>query len=203
MRKFVVVFASVVLLGAMSAGPAAWADHGEDDLTVFAKVTDVEKEDHGDEGPSEGDKLSLEADLFDEDWEDAGTSEAECVVTKFEGEAHDHEMKAAHAGEDHGGEKPAHPDFAADCESGFDLEDGEIEAAGEITDEDFEDGSITLAITGGEGDFDDAEGEVVIEPLEEEEHAHHAASHDDGGHDDGEKDHHGPKAFKVTFHFTG
>jgi len=196
MRKMASLFASALVLGGVSVvSPVAWA-HG-DDLTVFAKVTHFEKTDNGREGPSEGDEYSFTADLFDEHWSDAGTSDGDCVLAEVEHED---------------------GDLTADCTIAFDLDGGDIKAAGPVSDDDFHH-QFTLPISEGTGDHQGAEGEVTIERLRRDDdhgHGHHGyhATQDDGpdgheGHDrhdgddhDDHDDHHGhggDHIFKVTF----
>lgn len=183
MRKFTVTVASaasVVLLGAVVLAPPASASH---DVKVWGVVTDFDQEDNGDEGFGEGDVVRMRADLFDEDGDQAGRSRSACEVTEY-----DHDEVRGH--DSHGGH---HEDieFSADCWAGFKLDDGAVLTAGEITEEDFDDGVFTFAITDGTGDYEDADGTVDIEFM-----------HDDKvhGHDHG---HHGDKdgKFVATFHF--
>jgi hypothetical protein len=203
MRKFLVLAASLMVIGAFTAAtPAAWADHGVDELVVIGEITDFEKTDNGEEGLSEDDEFAIAYDLFDEDGEEVGAGDGSCVLTKVEKKSKD---KHSHSAQDHGkGHGHDHPSFEADCEAIFELDDGDIEVAGTVTDEDFKDGSIVLDITGGSGDFDDAEGEVEIEPLDGHGHGHgrghsHSAAGHDGGKDGGK--HKGDHKFKATFTF--
>lgn len=207
MRKSGVVFASVVLLGAVTlAPPVAGAHEGapDDELTLYGVVTDFDREDHGKDGFGEGDVLKVSSDLFDEDGADAGKSRSACEVTEYDdgGEVHAH-----HDGENH----HENIEFAADCRAGFKLDDGAILAAGQITEEDLDDGVFTFDIKKGNGDFEDAEGTVDVEFLYEEGHTHahdvaamHAGEdHGDGDHAEGEDHGHEAPRFKLTFHFEG
>lgn len=197
MRKMSLLASAVVLGLVAVASPAAWASG--DHLTVFAKVTHFEKTDNGKDGPSKGDEYSFAADLFDEDWSDAGTSGGDCILTEVERQEQE---------------------FTANCKIGFDLHGGDIRAAGEVRDDDFHHHKITLPIRGGTGDYQGAEGKVTIERLRRgDHHEHHGyeATDDDGhdghegreGHDDHDRQdrddrdgHHeqgGDRLFKVTF----
>lgn len=179
MRRLAVVAASVlVLVGA--AAPTASADH-TDKLVVFAKVTDVDKQDNGSEGLSKGDEVAFEYDLFSKDHDEVGDGTALCEVTKAHGDDHQ---------------------FESTCKALFALEDGKmdgkIKTAGDVTGDDLEDGKFVFKITGGTGDFEDAEGKAVIELLHERHHPH-AANHDHGKDRPGHGKH---LVAKVTFTFT-
>lgn len=177
MRKLADVVASVLaMVGTALGAPAAWAGHG-DKLVVVAKLTDFEKKDHGKEGVSEGDELVFEYDLFDKSRKKVGDGAKACELTKVDRDEHE---------------------FEADCEALFELEDGDIETEGEVTHEDAKDGKIVLDITGGSGDFKDADGKAVIEPLHRD-HAQEAGHRKDLGKEGDRHGHH--RLAKVTFHF--
>ena len=193
MRKFRVTVASTVLLGTVALAAPALAGH---DLRVWGVVTDFDRQDNGEEGFGEGDVIRMRADLFDEDGDEAGRSRSACEVTEYDrGEVHGHDSHKRHH---------ENIDFAADCWAGFKLDDGAILTAGEITEEDFDDGVFTLAIKDGTGEYEDAEGTVDIEFLHDGSHGHsmrtmHSHGHGHGhGHDDhGDRD----GKFVATFHF--
>jgi hypothetical protein len=175
MRRLAIAVVSVLTLTSMVLGtPAAWAD--DDKLVVIAKLTDFEKKDHGKEGPSKGDEVIFEYDLFHKDHKKAGDGGGSCELTKVGRGEHD---------------------FEADCRALFDFEDGKIKTEGEVTGKDIDDGKVVLGITSGTGDFDDAEGKAVIEPLH---HHHHESGHHDEHDKDGHKQGH-HHLVKVTFHF--
>lgn len=180
MRKLAAVVTSTLVLGGLlGTAPAAWADHGDlEDFTVYAKITDFEKEDNGKEGWSEGDEISFEADLYEDRHERAGDADGMCEMLEVNKDD---------------------KEFEADCNVLFDLDDGELEVAGTIDEGDFEDHEITLPIKGGTGDYDAAEGDVTFEPLRH--HAHHDGGHDEGhGHDGDNGDHRAP-IIKVSVDF--
>ena len=203
MRKFTVAFGSAVFLAAVVL--AAPAQAGQD-LTLHGVVTDFEQEDNGDNGFGEGDVVKMRADLFDEDGDDAGRSRSACEVTRYEGgDVQGHDSHERHH---------ENIDFAADCWAGFKLDGGAIVSAGEITEEDFDDGVFTLVIKEGTGDYEDAEGTVDVEfpHVDGKAHSHGVSAmhaHDHGGDKDdavheAEPDHdHEEKSakFVVTFHF--
>lgn len=203
MRKFTVALGSAVFLAAVALAAPAQANH---DLTLHGVVTDFEKEDKGDNGFGEGDVIKMRADLFDEDGDDAGKSKSACEVTQYEGgEVQGHDSHEGHH---------ENIEFAADCWAGFKLDGGAILSAGEITEEDFDDGVFTLAIKEGTGDYEDAEGTVDVEFLHEGGEAHsHGVNAMHAGDDHGDKDDAEHEAepdhddeeksakFVVTFHF--
>ncbi|MGH9001266.1 MAG: hypothetical protein ACRDY7_17960 [Acidimicrobiia bacterium] len=199
-RHCAIVIAAAVVGGMAIASPSAWADH--DDFTVFGKITDFDKTDKGDDGPSEDDVVTVKADLYDTDHDDAGEALSKCVVTEFEGDR-DHKGGDHHSGGmsayDHGDDGD-HGDFefSADCWAGFKLDDGKILASGEITGESFEDGEFTFDIEDGNGDYDDAEGTVEIEFLSRH-GKHHSQAYEAMDHGDG--DHHHAPIFKASFEF--
>ncbi len=187
--KLLGVVATAFVMGSMVGAPLASAHHDEDALTLYGKITDFEKTDTGDEGPSKGDELSVAYDLYSTDHEAAGDGDGTCEVVEFEegdGGAHGHGYSASHEG----------ANFEADCANVFRLDDGDIDVEGTITDEDFKAGALEFDIVGGSDEYSDAAGVAVIEFVRH--HKSHSASHEDGASDD-----HGHDApiFKVTFDF--
>lgn len=204
MRNLAMLAAAALVLGT-TGGVPAWADHAHDDLVVLATVTDFDKQDQGEEGPSEGDRFRYEADLTDEAGDDAGDSRGGCVLT----DRNDHQGWHGHMSTmGHGDDQDA--DLVARCFAGFALDDGKLFIGGTAEREDFEDHSVTFPIKGGKGDYEDAQGEATVEILGHDEghhkgkdHGHHHASYRPAGHGDhGEhRDHHDGPHFKVTFDF--
>lgn len=189
MRRLTAVVASGLLLGGVvMTSPAAWAhghSNGLDDFKLTGEFTDFDFDDTGRDGPSKGDTVTFAMDLFDEDGDEAGDGDGTCELTKVDREAHE---------------------FSADCESVFQLDDGDLEMEGEVTDEDFKNKEVTQDITGGTDDYEDAEGTVTFTPADDNgdgghRHAHgyeaqHAGDHGDGGHGH-DKGHHGKGDHKV------
>lgn len=165
MRKLAVVVTSGVMLGGMTVGaPSAWAHQGDThgssddgDFTVYGRFTDFDKEDNGEAGWSEGDVVTFAFDLFQKGEGQVGEGDGECTVTEAD---------------------KAEREFSADCEGVFDLEDGTIDMAGTVTEEDFHSGEIEMDIVGGGGDYDDADGTVTFSRPEG--HGGHGGH---GGHD--------------------
>lgn len=140
MRKLTIGLCALALSGGpLVAPPAALA--GDDDLTLTGTVTDFDRTDRGDRGPSEGDAWSVRFDLTD-DGDDAGTGVSRCVLTDVDRSEHE---------------------FTARCFKALDLGDGKIRAAGTVTQDDLKDGEVSLPITGGTGDYEDAHGEITTE----------------------------------------
>lgn len=187
MRKLATAVLSGVVLGALVVPTAAWGTHDLEDFTVYAKITDFEREDNGKEGFSEKDKFTFEADVYDEDADRVGDGKGACVVKELDKEREE---------------------FEADCGVLLDLEDGKLKMAGTIDEDDVDDGKVTLPIVKGTDDYDGAEGEATFEPHGRDRHGddrhgdHGHGDHGDGdhgkghhphfaaqGHDDGEKGH--------------
>ena len=165
MRKLaVLVTTGLLLAGTSIASPPAWASSHGDDFTLTGEFTDFDAKDEGKDGFSEDDEFSFAFDLFDKDDDEAGDGDGDCTLTKVEKREHD---------------------FEADCKVVMNLDDGDIEAEDEVTSEDFRDGKITLSITGGSGDYDDAEGDVTFWLSDHGKSRHH--SHHKGDHDHGDK----------------
>lgn len=155
MRKLTALVASATLLGGvLVASPAAWADD-DDDFTLTGEFTDFDRD--GDGRPDEGDEFSFEFDLYDDDGDDAGDGDGTCELTEVD--RRDRE-------------------FTADCEVVFDLDDGELEMEGEVTEEDFKDGKIVLDVVDGTDDYDDAKGEATFRSAR----GHHDHDRDHGRH---------------------
>jgi hypothetical protein len=179
MRKLAVVVTSGIVLGGMTVGsPSAWAhghshgSSGDGDFTVYGRFTDFDKQDNGEEGWSEDDVVTFAYDLFEKGAGRVGDGDGECTITELNKDEHD---------------------FSADCEGVFDLEDGELDLKGTITDEDFKSGEIELDVIGGDGDYRDADGTVTFSKPD-----HDGKSHDKGsyhtahaGEDHGDKMGHG------------
>ncbi|MGH8989967.1 MAG: allene oxide cyclase barrel-like domain-containing protein [Acidimicrobiia bacterium] len=154
MRRLIAVVASGLLLGGVVlTSPAAWADHGSsgglDDFNLTGEFTDFEKDDTGEEGPSEGDTFTVTMDLFDEHGEEAGDGEGTCEATEVDHDAHK---------------------FTADCEGIFHLEEGNLAMSGEITEEDHEDGEIVMDIDGDNSSdiYEGSAGTVTFTRADEE-----------------------------------
>lgn len=204
MRKLAMFAASALALGTISATPA-WADHaeddGHDDLVVLATVTEFDKQDDGEEGPSAGDSFRYKADLADKEGEDTGHSKGKCVLTDGK-DGGDHGDKSS----PHHGKEKEHSDLVAQCVAGFALDEGELFISGCADKDDFEDGKVSFPVMGGKGKYEDAEGKATVKILhhgEGKDHGeHHAVSrpadHGDEGEDGG---HHDGPHFKVTFDF--
>jgi hypothetical protein len=177
MRKLAVVVASVLALaGTALAVPAAWAGHATETIVVIAKVTHFGWEAHGTEGP-EGDKVAFGYDLFDTTLQKGGDGAGTCQLTKVESATHE---------------------ATAACHAFFNIEGGKIEAEGEVTHGGVMGDTMVLTITGGTGDFGDAQGTVTVEPLLVS--PAHPAGHGDQGMGGEGHGHH--KLAKVTFEFT-
>jgi hypothetical protein len=142
MRKVaVLVTTGLLLAGTSITSPAAWANGGNGgDFTLTGEFTDFDTDDRGKEGFSEDDEFTFAFDLFDHD-DEAGDGDGECKLTNVERRKRE---------------------FDADCKVALNLDDGDIEAEDEVTSDDFRDGKVTLSITGGSGDYDDAEGDVTF-----------------------------------------
>ena len=170
MRKLTVLVTTGLLLGGSSiAAPAASAHHDHHkDFSLTGEFTDFEKQDHGEDGPSEGDRYLFDFDLFDEG-HDAGNGDGDCVLTDVGSR-----------------EDGRHRDFTAKCRVVLKLDDGDLKLAGKVTRGDFRDGEITLPIVDGTDQFDQADGEVTFKPADH----HDRMSHDHG-------DHHHDQNFQV------
>ncbi len=139
MRKLAIVVTSA-LQGGLVGAPSALAGE-DDDFTLSGRSTEFDREDNGDRGWSEGDKVDFAFDLFD-GRDDAGDGDGECVITELDR-----------------GERS----FAADCDVTFDLEDGDtLDMEGEVTDEDFREGEVVLDVVGGSGGYDNASGKATF-----------------------------------------
>lgn len=178
-RKLAALVTCALVLGGVLVASPAWADHGKDradhgkdgkdkgeEFTLLARITDFDKDDRGRDGPSRGDRFSWKADLTDEDGDDAGEAAGVCVLTEV--------------GDRDGRRK----DFSARCRSVFDLDDGRLRMAGEVTDEDFRDKEIRQDITGGTGEYRNASGEAVFQRA--------------GDDDNGDRDRRDRREFEVT-----
>lgn len=154
-RTLSALVVSSVVIGGGFAVPSVASAHGEraDHFTLTADITAVEHEDHGHEGPSKGDVYTFEYDLADHDGADAGTGASVCELVEVD--RHDHEWKA-------------------DCEGTLDLDGGQLELEGTVTDEDMDAGEAVLDVVGGTGDYEDAAGTATV--------AHLGEHHGDGGH---------------------
>jgi hypothetical protein len=149
------VTSALVLVGLQVAAPVAGADDkktDKEDFTLLARITDFDKDDRGRDGPSRGDRFSWKADLEDEDGDDAGDAAGACVLTEV------------------GDRDGRRRDFSARCRAIFDLDDGRLRVAGEVTDEDFRDGDVRLPVTGGTGEYRDAEGDATFERMNDDGH---------------------------------
>jgi len=184
MRKLAAVVTSGIVLGALVVPGAAWGHGDFEDFTVYAKITDFDREDNGHEGFSEGDKITVTADLYDESREQVGDSKGVCEVVEFDKEAEE---------------------FEADCKILLDLEDGKLKMAGTITHDDFVEHDVRLPIEGGTDEYDGAHGEATFERLRY--HASHDGGHGKdhgdghGGHGHGHGDYHDPPIIKISVDF--
>lgn len=168
MRKPTGIVASALLLGGVVvASPAAWAG-SDDDFTLTGEFTDFDRKGHG--HPSEGDEFSFAFDLFETDGDDAGDGDGTCELTELD---------------------RRHREFAADCEVVFELDHGDLEMEGEVTDEDFEEGKVVLDVVGGTGDYEDAEGKATFRPARHHHkgHGHRHARYEAAGGGDYGPDH--------------
>lgn len=136
-RKLAVLAVSVALGGLIGA-PMATA--GDEDFSHNGRFTDFDREDNGERGWSEGDKVDFAFDLFD-GRRRAGDGEGTCVITKLNREERD---------------------FAADCEGTMDLDDGGLNLKGDVTDEEFRDGAVVVDVVGGNGAYDGAGGTATF-----------------------------------------
>jgi hypothetical protein len=143
MRKLAVVVASILALTGTALAMPAWAGHATKSTVVIAKLTQFKWEAHGMEG-LEGDKVALGYDLFDTSLQKAGDGAGACQVTKIDHAAHQ---------------------AVATCHAFFNIEGGKVEVKGEVTHGAAMATAIVLGITGGTGDFGDAQGTVTVEPL--------------------------------------
>ena len=184
MRRLTAVVASGLLLGGfVLASPAAWADHGSsnglEDFDLTGEITDAEKDDTGDKGPSEGDTFTVKMDLVDEHGDEAGDGEGTCEATEVDRDAHE---------------------FTADCEGVFHLDGDDLAMSGQITQDDFKDKEIVMDIDGdvSTGDYEGAAGTVTFTRAEDHgdggHHAHSVRTYDHsgdggGGHDKGHGHH--------------
>ncbi len=165
-RKFTALVV-LALGGGVIYSPAAWANsgHDHDRFKLTADITDVEKDDNGKDGPSEGDVYTLEFDLSDHDG-DAGDGDGTCELVKVDRQDRE---------------------FEADCEGTLDLDDGKLELEGTITDDDFDDRKVVLEVVDGTGDYEDAEGTATFEPAgdhhDRDRHGDYHGNHD--GRDNG------------------
>ena len=174
MRKLAALVASGLLLGGVIvASPAAWA-HGLDDFELTGEFTDFEGDDNGRDGPSEGDTFDFKMDLFDEDGDEAGDGDGTCELTDVNRKDHE---------------------FTAECSATFNLDDGDLDMEGEVTDEDFRNREVVLDITGGSGDYGDADGTVTFTPAHDRggRHGHHHANSAGARHGGGHGGHGGHK----------
>jgi len=156
-RKLGVLVASGIALGSMVlSSPAAWADNDHhrgrydraryDDgrrFTLGVKIVDHDSDDRGRRGPSKGDRWSVEFNLLDYR-NRVGNGFADCVVKEIR-----------------------HRDWRTSqsrCNVVFRLPDGDLRMDGTIDGDDFDDGHATLPITGGSGEFRNADGKTVFRP---------------------------------------
>lgn len=164
-KRKLTALVALALGGGMIFSPAAWAgdDRDDDHFRLTADITDVEKDDHGKSGPSEGDEYTIEFDLFDRGGR-AGDGVGTCELVKV----------------DRGDRE-----FEADCEGTLELDDGDLELEGTITDEDFDDEKIVLDVVDGTGDYRDAEGRATFEPAGDHDRGRgHYRGHNDRSHHD-------------------
>ena len=158
MRKLGVLVASGIALGSMVlSSPAAWADNDHhrgrydraryDDGRRFSlgvRIVDHDADDRGRRGPSRGDRWSVEFNLLDYR-NRVGNGFADCVVKEIR-----------------------HRDWRTSksrCNVVFRLPDGDLRMDGTIDGDDFDDGHATLPITGGSGEFRNADGKTVFRPT--------------------------------------
>jgi hypothetical protein len=144
MRRLGAVITSVLVLGGMGfvASPA-WGDRDRD-FKVTAKVTDIHKDDNGRDGPSPGDRLTFNADLFRGNR--VGRGDGTCVITDDPAPAND---------------------FISKCGVTFELPDGNLRMEGKIAGRDFGNGEFTIPVVGGTGDFKNAVGEAHFAQVDD------------------------------------
>jgi hypothetical protein len=134
----------VVLSGVGFAAAPAWGDRDRD-FNVTARVTDIQKEDNGKDGPSPGDRLTFTADLIRRG-QISGRGDGNCVVTD---------------------DAAAADDFISRCRVTLGLAEGALHLEGKVAGSDFGGGNFTLPIDGGTGEFHDATGEARFTQLDD------------------------------------
>lgn len=149
MRRLLMVGSTLALVGLVNANAYAADDNGKSkDLTLWATETLTS---YPDDPPEAGDSLTFTATIYeDEDRDDeVGRNDGVCTVTEVEGDA----------------DKPDSLTFV--CYGTLQIDDkGSLSWSGSATMEDESPDSdepfITLAITGGTGDYKDAGGYVEV-----------------------------------------
>jgi len=133
----------LVLGGVGFAASPAWGDRDRD-FNVTAKVTDINKDDNGRDGPSPGDRLSFNTDLFRGNR--VGSGDGVCVITDDPAPAND---------------------FISKCRVTFRLPDGTLLMEGKVTGSDFGNGEFTIPVVDGTGSFHDAAGEAHFAQVDD------------------------------------
>lgn len=159
-RARIGILCAVMATSMASFGTPAWAGDDLDDFELVLDFTDVDEDDHGKDGPSDGDEIDFEADLLDEDDEDAGTAEGDCELDDVE----------------------ADDDYSIKCTITFELDDGDIEVKGTADQDDLDDNLFKLSIEDGTDDYEDAEGKVKLEMKHHDEDDHPMFRDHDGHH---------------------
>lgn len=151
MRARALVAASIFTsIGLLFSG-TAWAGDDLDDLDLVLKFTDVDEDDHGKSGPSDGDEIEFKADLLDEDAKDEeGKAYGDCELDDVD----------------------SRWDYAVECKITFKIGDDKIKAKGTGDDDDLDDGRMKLEIYDGTGEFKKAEGAVTLEMRHHDKKSH-------------------------------
>jgi hypothetical protein len=150
LKKFMVgALTTAIVAGGASMAVAGNGDDGDDDdgdvIRVTARFINEAEVDLPPSGFGAGDKFVITQDLY-RDEEKVGHSGIECTFVRLEGEA------AA----------------TAQCVASFVLPAGQITVQGLVTFTQ-DDEPFTVAVTGGTGRYRDADGELRVEPVSEEE----------------------------------
>jgi hypothetical protein len=150
LRKLMVgVLATVLVATGASMAVAGSGDDGDDDdgqtIRLVDKLVSEANLDLGDTGEGVGDRFVFSGDLYKGD-EKVGEDGGECVIVRFV------ERVAA----------------TANCVATLSLPGGQITVQGlvEFTDEEE---PFTVAVTGGTGRYDEADGEMTIETVSDTE----------------------------------
>jgi hypothetical protein len=145
----------------MYVAPASAKDSdrdGDKDFRLAARITDIDKEDTGEEGTSVGDKISFKADLSQRR-RDAGEGHGTCVVTEVNGRR----------------------DVKSFCTAVFELSRGDLDLEGPVTSEEVRDGRFDLDVTGGSEAFDNASGDARFTRARDGRFGRHHANRGDRG----------------------
>lgn len=134
--RSVVVTTSMLIAGLGAGAPAALANQRHDNFTLNGRITDVDRQDNGREGWSEGDRITFRYDFRNE-----GDGDGVCRIVKLD--RRDREFKA-------------------DCRATFDLDHGRLDLEGTITDDDFRHHDVSLDVVDGTGRYRNAGGTATL-----------------------------------------